>query len=331
MTIVPEIIDPRSPQSFFQRPVRYISKRVMEKRNSGCGSAHFPAKLFGIIGVWNEEDIIEATVRNAFEQGCERVYFVDNASTDGTVERALGVGAELIASYSAPFHAEGIRISLMNACARHISDQQDVDRVWWLWMDGDEFPEGPQGMTISQYLSGLDPEFETVGARYFDHYPMSVDGYKRLQNPLEHCQMCEERRTVSFSRGFYKHPLYLLRRGIPQVVASGGFHQPILGRRGVLRPSSSVYVHHYPFRNKENALRRLQSLVGTTSEKGRLSFHETNHLRAKPSGMTIRLRNLDAVYRQDWGNVMRPPRGPKLGVLLQPWANLVRAIEREVK
>ena len=42
--------------------------------------------LFAVVKTWMDEDIIEATVRNAFAQGVDRVFLVDNASTDSTVD-----------------------------------------------------------------------------------------------------------------------------------------------------------------------------------------------------------------------------------------------------
>src|SRR5690349_12004867 len=47
-----------------------------------------PVRLFGIVATWCEEDVIEATVHNAFAQGCERVFIVDNESPDATLRRA---------------------------------------------------------------------------------------------------------------------------------------------------------------------------------------------------------------------------------------------------
>ena len=40
--------------------------------------------LNAVICVWNEEDIIESTVKHAFSQGCSNVFIVDNGSTDKT-------------------------------------------------------------------------------------------------------------------------------------------------------------------------------------------------------------------------------------------------------
>ena len=45
-------------------------------------------RLFAVIKSWMDEDIIEATVRNAFVQGADAVFLVDNASTDATLARA---------------------------------------------------------------------------------------------------------------------------------------------------------------------------------------------------------------------------------------------------
>ncbi len=44
--------------------------------------------LFAVVKTWMDEDIIEATVRNAFAQGVDCVFLVDNASTDSTLDRA---------------------------------------------------------------------------------------------------------------------------------------------------------------------------------------------------------------------------------------------------
>jgi glycosyltransferase involved in cell wall biosynthesis len=112
-----------------------------------------------------EEDVIEATVRNAFTQGCERVFLVDNESPDGTVETAIAAGAELAESFTTARHDEHLRIRLMNDAVWRISVAEAADHVWWLWLDADEFPHGPRGLTIRDYLATLDRSFRIVGAR----------------------------------------------------------------------------------------------------------------------------------------------------------------------
>ena len=50
-------------------------------------------RLFAVVKSWMDADIIEATVRNTFAQGVERVYVIDNGSDDETVARAEAAGA----------------------------------------------------------------------------------------------------------------------------------------------------------------------------------------------------------------------------------------------
>src|ERR1700674_5907437 len=52
-------------------------------------------RLFAIIGAYMEQDVVAATVANAYAQGCERVYLVDNDSSDATVREAVAAGAVL--------------------------------------------------------------------------------------------------------------------------------------------------------------------------------------------------------------------------------------------
>src|SRR4051812_19828161 len=109
-------------------------------------------RLFAVLGTWMEADIVVATVRNALTQGCERVYLVDNASTDGTVERAVAEGATLARSYATERYDEGLRLDHMNAVVSEVSATEHNDHIWWLFLDADEFPHGPFGMTLLDYL-----------------------------------------------------------------------------------------------------------------------------------------------------------------------------------
>ena len=54
--------------------------------------------------------MIEATVKNAFTQGCDRVFLVDNNSPDGTVQQAIAAGAEIAGSFSTPNYDELLKV-----------------------------------------------------------------------------------------------------------------------------------------------------------------------------------------------------------------------------
>ena len=126
----------------------------------------FPGfSFFGIVGTWMEEDIIEASIMNAFHQGCQKVFLVDNCSSDQTVRNALASGATLAHSYRTNSYDEPLRIALMNAVMEDVTEREGGMHTWWLWFDADEFPHGPGGKPLGQYLASLDTRYRVVGTR----------------------------------------------------------------------------------------------------------------------------------------------------------------------
>ena len=56
----------------------------------------------------------------------------------------------------------------MNDAVESISLNENHDKVWWLWLDADEF--GPKDNTISQFLTELSDD-RVVGADVVNHFP----------------------------------------------------------------------------------------------------------------------------------------------------------------
>lgn len=171
-----------------------------------------------------EADIAGATVRNALAQGCERVYLVDNASSDDTVAAACAEGAILARSFRTESYDEGLRLRHMNEVVREVSEAEPGRRFWWLFMDGDEFHHGPFGMTLFDYLSTLDVRFRVVGARFFNHYPGNPPHYVPGSHPLDFQPLCEEVSYPMCPRGHRKHPLIQFDKDGPAINVSKGFH-----------------------------------------------------------------------------------------------------------
>src|SRR5438045_3603869 len=92
-------------------------------------------RLFAVLGTWMEADIVAATVCNALAQGCERVYLVDNDSTDGTVEIAAHEGAVLARSFTTERYHERLRLRHMNDVVAEVSAAERDEYVWWLFLD----------------------------------------------------------------------------------------------------------------------------------------------------------------------------------------------------
>jgi hypothetical protein len=278
-------------------------------------------RFFAILGTWMEADIVEATVRNAFAQGVEAVYVVDNASTDATVERALSAGAILAQSFETDAHDESLRNVLMNAVVARISLASDAPHIWWLWLDADEFPEGPDGLTIAEYLRTLDRRFRIVGSTYYNHFPSDVPSYIPGFHPIDFQPLCERfwppvaRHCV---QPHWKHPLQRFDRQERFILSGPGFHTGTIDalagriREPLAEPVGGIVTHHVQYRQEPSTRARLELLCG--SERTVVDHAIGN------TQMQKRLRNLDAIYAQNWPQVNNL-RGaePMLGVHPRPW------------
>jgi hypothetical protein len=287
--------------------------------------------LFGLTAAWMEGDVIGATVRNAFAQGCERVFLVDNDSPDDTVEQALGAGAELAASFSTPHYDELARVQLLNETVERLSRQDGRSHIWWLWFDADEFVHGPQGLTVHDLLSRLDRRYRVVGTRYFNHFPDRKPEAVRGFHPLDFQPLCEEFVDDQFcSLGHRKHPLQRFDRDGPPITSHLGFHQARC-TEPLYEPPVSCFLHHFPYRDEAATRARTEALCGRSESDHaapRIALLDDYELRraGTMSDVSKRRQTLDQVYSQRWGaveNLRR--RGRRLGVRPRPWSSLVSA------
>jgi hypothetical protein len=277
-------------------------------------------RLFAVLGTWYEGDVVEACVRNAQVQGCERVFLVDNDSPDDTVERAIGAGAELAHSFSTDHYDEDLRMRLMNDVVASRSQDQDADHVWWLWLDADEFAHGPGGTTLLDYLSGLDRQFRVVGTRYLNHYPSGTPQYVRGAHPIDYQPLAEELAPPFCAQRHRKHPLQRWDRGAPDIICEAGFHRAH-SDAPIIEPTMGAYLHHFPFRDEATSRARLDVLCGGSSSRARQDDPATAH-------MLPRYRSLEAVYSQRWDQVENFMPGKGLGVELHPWTELVEPADQ---
>jgi glycosyltransferase involved in cell wall biosynthesis len=286
-----------------------------------------PFPLFAVLGTWMEEDVVAATVRNAFTQGCSRVYLVDNGSTDGTVAAACDAGAILARSYTTERYDEGLRLDLMNAVVSEESESSTEQHIWWLYLDADEFPHGPSGMTLHEYLKTLDAQFRVVGFRFFDHVPSSTPHYVPGRHPIDFQPLCEELAYPMCPANHRKHSLQRFDKGAAPIRCGRGFHLAECADE-LYEPIQPAFIHHFPYRNQDSTRARLDALWARdkSGSMRALESHDTH--------MLARHRSLGAVYDGDWGAVVNfisldpmyehlasPP--PAYGVNPRPWHELV--------
>lgn len=299
------------------RAPRQAGRRPESEANPDHPELLPDARLFAVLGTWMEQDVVEATVRNALAQGVEAVYLVDNASTDATVERAVGAGATLAESFRTEVYEERIRILLMNGVVARMSLASEAAHVWWLWLDGDEFPEGPAGTTVADYVRGLDRRFRLVGSTYYNHFPTTAPAYVPGFHPLDFQPMCE--RFVPEQPGYctqphWKHPLQRFDRSGPFLGSLMGFHgATLLMGEPVIEPVGGIVTHHFPYREEAATRRRMELLCGGVA-RNRYNDSIGN------SSIKKRFDTLDAVYRGAWDEVDDlSTRRPHLGVHLEAW------------
>jgi peptidoglycan/xylan/chitin deacetylase (PgdA/CDA1 family)/glycosyltransferase involved in cell wall biosynthesis len=285
-----------------------------------------PLRLFAVIGSWNEEDVIQATVANCARQGCERVYLVDNASDDRTADRAQDMGAILARTYKSERYDEAERIAQMQSVVEEVSAAEGAEHIWWLFADADEFHHGPGGMTLRDYLATLDRRFRIVGARHFNHFPTGSPAYIEGRHPLDFQPLCYEIPEVHCELGHYKHPLQRWDREGPPITAALGAHFASCAEQ-LLEPTVATFYHHFPFREEQTTRARLARLFGVGEGRlDRIGEDDPCH-----GHLRMRRRSLDAVYGQRWHEVAFYPACP-LGYApeLKPWAEWVEPIDREV-
>lgn len=245
-------------------------------------------RLRAVISTWHEGDIIATTVRNAFDQGCDAVHVLDDGSPDDTVERAAAAGATVEEVGTSDRYDPGARVRRGRALVEQVSRASGDPHVWWLHVDADELPEGPDGSTIRQLLDGLDRSHRIVGSDTVNHYPTRADPIAAGADPRRFASNAQARPGVACRQGHWKHPLVRWDAAGPTVAAGPGFHVAVADHR-LVEPRRALVTHHYPYRNRaatEARLARLEPrLHGATWAMGR------------------RQANLDAVYREAYAEV----------------------------
>lgn len=260
--------------------------------------------LYALISTWEEADIVEAAVKNCFAEGCDRVYILDNASDDSTVELGVKAGARVAEIYKTDFYRDTLRMRLANRFMQKITEDEAQKELWWLCLDCDEMPKSAR-YPIKQSLERLPLDCNTVGALSLDHFPsghpanipgshpahLQPLGWLRQYPPNKVCR-----------RGHWKHPLLKTTDGDWWAIFSRGIHAQLI-RKGtrLVEPTGALLLHHFPYRNEADTRKRLEKLC---SGKERRSL--VDDVALNDEGAIQRWKHLDAVYRGDWAKVRMP-------------------------
>lgn len=215
--------------------------------------------LNAILCVWNEEDIIESTVRHAFAQGCSNVFIIDNASTDKTVERAIRAGAVLAASFKSAYFDEIQKITWLNTIVRNYNAQSNEDHIWWLYLDADEFPNIDSNISIRDFLVSLAPSIYAVHGYLWEHTPTHPPYHVPGYHPADFMLSAGKSQTA-------KIPLLRYDKGAQHLYSGAGAHT--FDTCGDLLPVAEnvLNIHHFTYRRPEDSIRRLKQLLSKNAD-----------------------------------------------------------------
>ena len=212
-------------------------------------------KYYAIMFVWNEADIIEATIKNILNQGFDRVYFIDNGSTDETIEKAKKAGGILAHEVDTGFFDEKVKLLSINTIIKHINERENDSSIWWLVVDADEFPDTGLGVSIRKYLECCPADANVVAADIINHIPTHIPYYLPGYHPIVFQPFAE---LMTYG----KLPLVRYQKGEPHIAIMGGAHTYLTedGSQLVGTRERLIY-HHFPFRRPEVSKDRLTQLI----------------------------------------------------------------------
>jgi glycosyltransferase involved in cell wall biosynthesis len=278
--------------------------------------------IYAVVGVWNEDDIAYALVRHLWAQGVDRVLVLDDDSDDRTVEESLAAGAEVLLNPSTGGYSEALRSSRLRDLIAAQTDAAGGD-VWWLVLDADEFPRGPDSTTVRELVDRAPGWVDVVGSRVLDHVPSPATEYRRRRHPLPFFPLARWFRSAFCGRGHWKHPLMRVRHAGDVYPLPGHHAVATADGRRAREYAPTLLTHHFPLRARartEDKLRRAMA------PGGRYGASPDEFSRAR---LRTRLDALDDLYAGRYDRVSSGFIGDRrVGIAVSDWRALVPPAER---
>lgn len=291
--------------------------------------------VYAIISTWHDGDIIAATVKNCFENGCTRVLVLDNASPDNSVEAAKAAGAEIAEVYQTEYYDDDLRIRKQNNIIKEIVEKEKNRELWFVTLDADEFPSGINGEPFRDTLGRLPGPIRTIGSNAIDLYPTGDERYEIGDHPAT-CFSQGINRTAKFAcpQHHWKHVAIRYFNGLYDVAQSRGNHYPAMPTKtaSILEPKIELPIFHCPMRNYEDAKARLTALCGKQNDFG---YHRSagDDDAIGGQGAIKRFKSLEAIYAQKWHEVELPHSqmyGRQIvGICPYPWRVLNPSLNKK--
>lgn len=230
-------------------------------------------KIFGILIIKNEVDIVEMIITKSLVW-CDKIFILDNGSTDGTWEILKSMENDRIVVWKQYFgeYSEGLRADVYNNF-KYESKNGD----WWCFkLDSDEFyVQNPR-----EFLTKIPYKYQLVAKKSLDYMITEEDvteynftgnfeidiNYIRYINPI-----C------------WSEPRFFRYRDGLKWIHSDNAHWP--QHAGVLYDKEFILVKHYQFRSPQQMQKRLDV---------------RNSLKAKQQGKTFK-----HIKEREWQELLK--------------------------
>jgi len=210
-------------------------------------------RVFGLLLVRNEADIIALNVHYHLWLGFDRLLVVDNGSTDGTdreLQRLGGEGRVLWRRDDSPYQQSSI-------VTRMAREAYDLGADWILPIDADEFWHAPR-LYFKDVLSQSTAGALRVQVLNFiqrrDRLESSGDGLRHMimrtacqRGPLDMTSELVETQKIGYVEAMY--PPKWISRASPTIEIAAGNHS-VTGVPGSCDDTNEIVCLHAPLRSR---------------------------------------------------------------------------------
>jgi glycosyltransferase involved in cell wall biosynthesis len=211
-------------------------------------------RVVALLSAYNEEDIIGPVLAHLVENGIE-VYFLDNHSTDGTVqeaERWLGRGVIRIESFPSATAPGGEGAFDWAAILRRKEElANELSADWLIHHDADEIRESPwPGVSMRDAIRWVD----RLGYNCIDfrvvNFPPIDNGFRRGDDPRTYFRYWEQ------PGEFDEVQIKAWKKGFPPIsLFPFGGHEVRFRDRRVF--PIRFLLRHYPIRSQQHGERKV--------------------------------------------------------------------------